>query len=131
MEELLGSKTKTMILLYLGLRGGTTGRRLSRILKINPTQIFKALRQLTTAGIVIQTHPSGFYALNVHYPFYEELLSMIHKQAAIMRKALRLFMPNIPEERRVDPLAVYDFIALRGAQKTTQKFSDILRKRYA
>ncbi len=130
MIEILGSRVKVSILLYLGLRGGSTGRHMAKVLKISPSQVFKALRQLEL-GKVIKRYQDEFYYLNSRYAYYHEILSMLQKEAGKHKQLIGRFLPRISEERHVDPLQVYRLIELREPSPPVQKFSDILRERYA
>ena len=127
MEALLGSHTKAEILCYLGLKGGSSGRQLSRTLGKSPTQVFKALRSLRRAEIVTQHGPPYHYTLNPRYPFYEELLQIIHKH--VQRHPVA-YLPKVPASRRVDPLAIYQLLAMRDQLVQGSKLSDVLRERY-
>lgn len=129
MIEIFGSRVKVAILLYLGLRGGSSGRHLARILKISLSQIFKALHLLVQSKIVTR-YKDEFYQLNPQYPYYKELLSMIQKEGEHIKGKLNLFMPRIAEQRKVDPLSVYQLLELRGTSLQEKKLSDVLRERY-
>lgn len=126
MKELLGSKIKVGILVYLGLRGGGSGRHLAEVLKRSPSQIFKALHALEK-GKIIRKEVS-FYRLNPYYLYYKELLNIIHKNAA---RHSYPFLPKIPLERKVDPIAVYELLNLRGPTTPIKRLSDRLRELYA
>ncbi len=128
MKEIFGSHVKASLLLYLGLRGGTSGRELARILKIHPTQIFKALKQLTSSGIL--KYYQSLYAINPFYIYHDELIRMIWKEAEKNKKFSRRFLPTIADDRRVDPLAIYELAALRKQTLPYPKLSDVLRKKY-
>ncbi len=127
-EALLGSHVKAGILIYLGLKGGTSGRQLARALNIHTTQIFKALKQLRAAKIV--AHYGSFYALDPFHPFHDELLRMVWKETAKNKKWARRIFPIIPEDRRIDPLAVYELASLRKETIPYPKLSDVLREKY-
>lgn len=130
MEEIWGSRTKASILYVLALRGGCSGRRMARLLKMAPTPVFKALAQLIAAKI-IRRAGSAFYALNPDYPHYLAILQMVEKELELHGSKFRGFYPVLPEERRVDPLAVYEIASLRGATAgKAERFSDVLRNKY-
>ncbi|HCU23691.1 MAG TPA: hypothetical protein DF383_01640 [Deltaproteobacteria bacterium] len=128
--KLLGSGTKEKILIYLGLRGGVSGRRLARTFKLSPTQVFKAIRSLAQIGLVKRDSSFNFYYLNTRHLFYEEMLHLIHKEAELHPRQTRAFLPNISPQRKVDPGAIFEILELRGLPQHS-KFSDILRQRYA
>lgn len=130
MEKIFKSKIKVAILLYLGLRGGCSGRRLSQILRTAPTPLFKALRQLVKSHIVHQIENPSLYTLNSHFPFYEEILNMIQKEAIRQKKFVSRFLPSVKKEREIDPLSIYQFLEMRGKNLNKEKFSDLLRNRY-
>ena len=94
MKELLGSRVKEQILLYLGSRGGTTGRRLAALLNSAPTPVFKALHQLEKAEIVTKFDSPPFYALNPNYTYYDELAGMIGKKLDSLKRPPR-FLPSL------------------------------------
>ncbi len=129
MKEIFGSQTKVDLLCYLGLRGASTGRSLARQLNASPTPIFKALRQLTDEAIILKMGQPSFYALNPHYRYYDEIIRMIYKSMDPTKTPT--FLPDIPEERRIDVIGIYELLAVRGTIVTTQKLSDRLRERYA
>ncbi len=128
MKELIGSRVKVSILLYLGLRGGSTGRQLATVLKLHPTPVFKALNQLLQGKVV--RNDSGIYELNPLYRFHPELLAMLFKEAEDHPKTVSTFLPPIKKERQVDPLSIYRLIELRPSQPNKSKLSDVLRERY-
>lgn len=130
MFGIIQSRVKSDILVFLGLRGGYSGRGLAKRLHVSPSQVFKALHQLETSKIILKLGSPSFYALNMGHPCHDELIRMITKayQANMGRY---LFLPKIREERRIDPEAVYEIIALRDKTITIEKFSDVLRKKYA
>lgn len=121
-KELLGSKVKAAIIFYLALRGGTSGRRLARALKISPTQVFKALRPMVAQGWILANPQFRYYALNPRHLFYEDFRNMIHKEVTQH--------PSLPAERKIDPLAVYQILSLRGTSPHSEKISDRLRDLY-
>ena len=127
MKELLGSGTKAEILRCLGLKGGCSGRRLGRLLGKSPTPIFKALKQLKRDGIVKYYDRARLYALNPDYLYHDELLRIIQKSAERVRPA---YLPRVPRRRRIDPLAIYEILDLKGHVPAKQKLSDVLRQRY-
>lgn len=127
MKELLGSQVKERVLLCLGLRGGMSGRRLARLIKKSPTPVFKALHQLQRGGAIKKFGPPYFYALARDYPYYDELIRMIHKRAGKNPP----YLPRISEERRVDPLAVYEIANAMGRGPSMMRFSAALRRRFA
>lgn len=130
MEKIFNSKVKVAILLYLGLRGGASGRALSTVLKIAPTPLFKALRQLVQGKIVLQVKNLSLYTLNRHFVFHEEILNMIQKEAKRQKSLVSRFLPSIKKERQVDPVAVYELLKIRGSYKNREKISDRLRALY-
>lgn len=130
MKELLGSQTKEQILLYLGLRGGATGRRLARIIKKSPSQVFKALRQLETAGIVLRFGTPSFYILNSNYIYFDELVGIISKWQSSHKRKLS-WIPNLPEKRKIDPYSVYEFLGVLKRGPKCKSFSHTLRKWHA
>ncbi len=130
MKELLGSRVKEQILLYLGLRGGASGRRLARSLKTSPTQVFKALLQLKKIGVVLKFGPPYFYALNPDYVYYDELTRIIQKKYDSLRKK-PVYLPRIAEDRKIDPFAIYELSSIIGPGPKTIKFSEALKRRYA
>ena len=123
---------KVEILLCLGLKGGCSGRRLAQIVKASPTPVFKALRGLVKGGIVGRygRPPFHLYALNPRHPYHGEILTMIDKQVARRGKKRPSYLPQIAEDRRVDPLSVYEIVSLSESRKTGPKLSDRLRERY-
>ncbi|GEM_PF-2605078 len=135
MKEIFGSQTKTSILVYLALRGGSAGRKLARELSLAPSQIFKALQQLQKQKIILKTevNETSFYRINDQYAFHDELRALIHKEAVLHPKKYR-FLPNLPLERQINPFSVYEFVKIRNQGKKTQaprhKFSDVLREKY-
>ena len=130
MFGLIESRTKSVLLLYLALRGGCSGRGLARKLRISPSQIFKALRYLKKHKVIIQFVSPTFYALNPRHPCYFELASILDK--AYRAHPLRYpFLPPIAPDRKVDPKSVYEIIALRGQTTSFEKLSDVLRRKYA
>lgn len=132
MMELLGSHTKELILLYLGLRGGISGRKLAQKLRLSPTPVFKALRQLVQAGVIKQNEKVALYSLDSDYPFYKELVSIIRKTAELSPKLVQSFMINFKRERQVDAEAVYEFVEQRPKLNIPyEKLSDRLVKIYA
>ncbi|MBI2335404.1 MAG: MarR family transcriptional regulator [Deltaproteobacteria bacterium] len=127
MKGLLNSTAKEKVLLYLGLRGGCSGRRLAKVLKKSPSQIFKALNQLIKAGIIKKEPSCTFYVLNRHYPYYEELISIILKKSEHLPKS-NLIIPKIQLNRKVDPIAVYEILELRNSNLSYPKLSKALSK---
>ncbi len=125
MYGLLGSQAKANIILYLGLRGASAGRHLAKRLNSSPTPIFKALRQLVREGLVIQTGSPPCYALNPRYRYYDEIIRMIYKSGPTP------YLPDIPEERHVDAVGVYELLSARGSSRSVSKLSDTLREKYA
>ena len=133
MLGLIESQTKIDILVYLGIRGGCSGRQLARQLRKSATPVFKALRSLEKNKIIQKQGSPLFYTLNTRHPCYQELVSMIHKTFGTHRNKYH-FLPKIKSDRKIDPIAVYEMAALRENSATVSpipKFSDILRKRYA
>jgi len=130
MKKLLGSHVKADILMYLALRGGCSGRYLAQQLKTSPTPIFKALRQLLAAGVIVKQGKPSYYALNPHGLYYPELVVMLDKTFQHSQEALD-YLPQLPAERRVDAQAIYELLAHREKTRPYQKLSDILRERYA
>lgn len=130
MRELLGSRVKEQILLYLGLRGGASGRRLARNLKTSPTQVFKALLQLKKSGIILKFGPPFFYVLNSDYIYHDELIRIIQKKYDALRKK-PAYLPLLADDRKVDPFAVYELSSVIGPGPKIMKLSEALRRRYA
>lgn len=131
MIDLMGSVVKEQILLYLGLRGGISGRKLARVLQKSPTPVFKALRQLEKLGVVVRVGSPKMYTLNRDYPYFDELVSIIEKRVRMTNKLIS-FIPHIAPDRRVDAVSVYEFLPFRDAGNIkSEKFSDVLRKKYA
>lgn len=130
MFGILGSEVKELILMYLGLRGGASGRKLGRATHKGVTQVFKALKQLEKNQIIIKSQKPFMYVLNPEYVYYPELLSMIQKNQHRHPRKFP-FLPVISASRKVDPISVYEFIELRGNQTPIEKFSDVLRTKYA
>jgi len=134
MEKLLGSRIKVKVLASLGLRGGASGRSLAQRIKASPTPVYKALRQLVKAGVIVhygQHGPQCYYALNTLYLYYPEILSMIQKWAKHHPKETKTLLPNIPKARQINPEAIYEMAALRGPSQKVAKLSDVLRQKYA
>lgn len=130
MKELLGSHVKEQILLYLGLRGGTSGRRLARVLKMSPTPVFKALHQLVRHGVVSKSGPPYFYALNQDYIYFDELIQMIFKKYEALNKK-PAYSRALPRERQIDPIAIYRFLPVLGKASKSVSLSEALRKWHA
>lgn len=130
MKELLGSKVKEDVLLYLGSRGGIGGRSLASVLKRSPTPVFKALRQLEKNGIIKKSGTPSFYVLNPAFPYLDELISMIDKKINSMKKPPR-FLPHLPEERKIDPFAVYKLRKLLGRGPQRESLAQALKKKHA
>lgn len=129
MKEIFGSEIKVKILMYLALRGPSSGRDLAKVLGVSASQIFKALRQYTQQGILIHA-PYG-YAMNRRYFFYKNLLEMLLKEYKFHAKKYKHFLPYLKETQKIDPIAVYELIALREKKVIFEKLSDVLRKNYA
>lgn len=96
---------------------------------MQPSQIFKALHQLEDAGIV-DRYGRSLYTLDTAYPFYTDLLSILSKEAELHPSSVRSFLPLPNADRRVDPLAIYEMVSLRGPAPQAQKISDLLMERY-
>jgi DNA-binding IclR family transcriptional regulator len=129
MIEIFGSRVKAVILLYLGLRGGSSGRNLARTLKIHASQVFKALN-LLLKGKILRRYGRDLYALNPDYVHHETLLRMIEEEARQHPSLVKAFLPVIPREREVDPLSVYRLLELQGRRTSSTRLSDVLRERY-
>lgn len=130
MFGVIESRTKSDILAYLGLRGGCAGRKLARILRKSPSQVFKALKSLRHSKIINKFGPPYFFALKPSHPCSTEIISMIYK-AYEARPSDYPFLPRIRSERKIDPEAIYEIVALRGPGPAVEKLSDVLRKKYA
>lgn len=130
MKELLGSKVKEDVLLYLGSRGGMSGRGLALILRRSPTPVFKALRQLEKNGIIKKSGTPSFYVLNPDCPYFDEIISMIDKKLNSMKKPPRFF-PHLPEERKIDPFAVHELRKMLGRGPQRESLAQALRKKHA
>ncbi len=130
MREIFGSQTKVDILLRLVARGGASGRELARKARLSPSQVFKALAQLTQSGILKKSKYPCLYFLNPYYRYHDEILSMVQKTMETSHRIARKYLPQVSDNRRIDPLAVYELASLRGGQSPYPKLSDILRKRY-
>ena len=131
MIELFKSRVKVEILRFLALRGASSGRRLSRILHFSLSQAFKALRPLVKAKVLIYHPDSHLYRLNPNYLYHDELVSMIYKMNSRSNRPPS-YLPFVPTERHVDPLSVYQLMALRETrkEKTYPKFSEVIREKY-
>lgn len=114
MKEIFNSQIKADILLYLGLRGAASGRKIAKAIGASPTPVYKALTQLTKAQIVTQNLAPPLYRLNPFYPYYPELLSMINKSAK-RRKSLP-YLPTIKPQRRIDAEAVYELLPYQSTK---------------
>lgn len=136
MKELLGSRLKVQILLYLMLRGATSGRQIALGLQHSLTPVYKALHHLQRAGILEQREKQRGYRLNPDYLYYEELVHMLWKYAEHDDEGLNLYqdlLPSISRSRRVDPSHVYKILQVRGTENkpvSVVKLSDQLRALY-
>lgn len=124
MEEIFGSHTKYLILMYLSLKGAMSGRGLSNKLSISPSQIFKALHQLESAGIVNKDTKNHLYYLNKKYYLYQELVQIILKES---EKNTFPFFPKIKPSRKIDPFFVYQLHELNPSHQKHIKLSNCLR----
>ncbi len=131
LDKILGSKTKQSILLYLGLRGASSGHRLSSILGIGPSQTFKALRSLIEAGVIRHFKRPSLYALNPHHPFNHEIVRLIEKEAEMSPQAIKKFYPRIPANRKIDLPSILNIIQFQKSPRKVKKLSDVLREKYA
>ncbi len=130
MIELIKSKTKLDILVYLATRGGCAGRQMARRLHKSATPVFKALKNLEKNQIIKKEGPPFFYSLNTRHPCYPELVSILNKTYEAYPTRYR-FLPKIKPDRKIDPISVYEIVALRSNPIRVPKLSDTLRKRYA